>query len=800
MKKYTISLVTVIAIFTLLIQKSVVAQSYLDYNFSRDLSIPVRDSSGNLYEYAWAGGMNSCQFSDVDLNLDGIMDLFVFDRCRNKMLTFINGGTQNTIDYTFAPKYERYLQQYPSFTDWVMFKDYNHDDKKDIIAYLGGSMRVYENRSDTILKFQLITIQLLSFYYLGYSNIFVSQVDYPGIEDIDGDKDLDIIAFYQLGVRIHLHKNLGFEHHGLTDTLDYRLAHECWGYFSEHEFSNLLHLNDSFCLSLPYIVKSGNNIIEESDIEKQKKIEKHTGSTMLFLDLNGDGLQDLLLGDVDYSNIISLINGGTPDSTHMISQDIHFPSNTKPIDVKYFPVTNYVDIDNDTVKELLVSPFDPQPFLSENRNSVWLYDNSGYNDAPVFQYQKDNFLQDEMIDMGGCAYPVFFDHNNDSLMDILVGNHGVLDSSYMDSTWLILHSTFRSGLALFENIGTKTSPEFQLITRDYAGISTLYHDSMPIVGIYPAVGDLDNDGDFDMIIGNSDGYLHYYENVATTGSPASFAAPVMNYQNIDVGKFSTPQLVDIDKDGLLDLVIGQKKGNLYFYENTGTLNTPVYTSVTDSFGGVDVTNVNWGYDGYSVPHFFTDTAGELNLFVGSEYGYIEYYNGIDSNLTGDFTKVDSLTFMSDNFSVDSAFLDIFEGTFSRVGIATNDLNDDGFIDLIIGNLAGGLTYYKGVPPPPVVSGINEDNELSELSFLLYPNPAKDKITVQLEDVPKNTDLQISVISTIGKRVINRTVRNRLEFSIDISGLSHGIYILNITSLANNSKDYICLSKKFVVQK
>jgi hypothetical protein len=53
------------------------------------------------------GGLNNPQYSDPDLNNDGINDLIVFDRTDNRFFTFINNGTPNTIDYTYAPKYAK---------------------------------------------------------------------------------------------------------------------------------------------------------------------------------------------------------------------------------------------------------------------------------------------------------------------------------------------------------------------------------------------------------------------------------------------------------------------------------------------------------------------------------------------------------------------------------------------------------------------------------------------------------------------------------------------------------------------
>src|ERR1051326_6298663 len=55
-----------------------------------------------LQPYAWAGGVNSPQFSEIDLNQDGILDLFVFDRTGNKIITFLNLGTPNQVSYVLA--------------------------------------------------------------------------------------------------------------------------------------------------------------------------------------------------------------------------------------------------------------------------------------------------------------------------------------------------------------------------------------------------------------------------------------------------------------------------------------------------------------------------------------------------------------------------------------------------------------------------------------------------------------------------------------------------------------------------
>ena len=75
---------------------------------------------------ALSGGINAGQFSNIDLNLDGIMDLIVFDKSGNKLSPFIydNG------DFIYSPKYRK---NFPNLHDWVLLNDFNCDGKNDIL-------------------------------------------------------------------------------------------------------------------------------------------------------------------------------------------------------------------------------------------------------------------------------------------------------------------------------------------------------------------------------------------------------------------------------------------------------------------------------------------------------------------------------------------------------------------------------------------------------------------------------------------------------------------------------------------
>jgi len=740
-------------------------QNFHDFGFKKDLSIPVNDSNDVILPFAWAGGMNSCQFSQIDLNLDGIKDLLVFDRNGNRILTFINHGTPNTTDYEYAPAYSK---AFPVINQWIRLLDYDGDGKEDIFTYTTGGIKVYRNVSDSVLKFKLVTPLLTSYQYNGYVNLYVSLADYPAIADVDGDGDLDILTFFSLGTYVQYHKNLSMEKYGNADSLSFRLNEMCWGHFKESPVSNQLMLNDS----CPYTCSKDN----WTDAQLQES-PRHTGSTLLALDANGDSVSDLLVGDVGYNGLMMLYNGGTRDSARMISQDTAFPSNTVKVNLCSFPAADYVDIDNDGVKDLLVSPFDPTLTNAENLHSVWLYKNTGSNTSPVFEFQSPDFLQKDMIDVGAGAYPVLFDYDGDGLPDLFIGNYGVLDTSWISQG--SLHTRYRSQIALYKNTGTPASPEFTWITNDFANLSGL-----KIVGAYPAFADLDGDGDADMLVGNADGHLLYFENTATKNSLPEYHLRQTAYQNINAGEFCTPQLFDIDGDSLPDLITGKRDGYLNFYKNTGTKTNPVFTLITNRLGNVRVTDTMQSWYGYSTPCFFKGKDGKLKLFTGSEFGDIFYYNTIEGHLTDTFNLAET------------RIADITEGW--RTGVAVYDLNSDGYPDLIAGNYSGGLAYYKGILPPPM--GVDDKTLLPSEELKLFPNPASEYVTVVLPEAFSNLSIEVIIYDLPGRALITKSVCNSNRTTISLSGLYGGMYVCRVSVRDARGGVRYAGSAKFIINK
>ena len=684
----------------------------------------------------WTGGFNSAQISKIDLNNDQIEDLFVFDRSGDKVITFISENN----NFIYAPEYEKL---FPSdLKNWVLLRDFNNDGKKDIFSYVSGGIGLWKNTSiGNELSFNSLSFfqssinanvpYILSSQYNNDVNIYVVASDVPCISDIDNDGDLDILNFGVQGSVIEYHKNISTD----LDTLIFEMKNACWGNFSESGLSNTCTLFDTclFNVSNP-----------EDSISITRNNLRHSGSTILSLDLNNDQVKDLILGDVSYSNLVALYNDSTGVNlnTSFISQDTLFPSYSVPADLHLFPATFYEDIDHDGIKDLIVSPNSISE--SADKESIWFYKNFGGNNSPQFYLQNKNFLQENTIELGRESKPLIVDINNDQILDLLVSNFGEFDLS------VPIH--YKSYIESYENVGTNENPIFKKISSDFQNISSQIND----INLIPTLGDLDGDGDLDAIVGDYSGKLHFLENVSSDPAIINLSISISPLTDIfnnvfDFGFNAHPTLFDIDNDNDLDLVVGEAVGNLNYIENIGDSINFNFDLRSETFGGVSVSEW-WTNIGMSSPTFYRN-GSDIELYVGSKRGAIYKYNNIDNNLSGNFNLVDS------NFNK------IFAGTHSTPAIS--DLNNDSLIDFIIGNKRGGLSLFMGSNDS--LSSNSRIPHKLENKYEIFPVPTREIINI------KNLKklLYFEVISLTGRKVKTGYTKG----IITVGKLNKGIYFI-----------------------
>ena len=333
-------------------------------------------------------------------------------------------------------------------------------------------------------------------------------------------------------------------------------------------------------------------------------------------------------------------------------------------------------------------------------------------------------------------------------------------------------------LALFRNVGSIGSPRYELVDEDYLDFSAF--KDVNTRNPAPTVGDLDSDGDQDLII-SVEGVLFYFENVAGPGQPMDFAnvdfGPNLDegYMSIQGGPNAKPSLVDINGDGLMDIVIGELKlnsnetssgpifGNLAYYENQGSVGSPSFDADLSSapnnpaLGGM---NSKLFIDNFSsisaAPHFF-NIDDELHVLLGSEDGRIKRYEIDRNDLDGPYTPTDSIVG------------GILEGLRTTPGLA--DINADGFMEMIVGNARGGLSMFT----TDIASGISStDNPTEKIGVRLYPNPTKNIVTIELDN--NIEPIALSLHSIEGK-LVRKYTGNVQEISVE--NLNSGLYLLNI---------------------
>lgn len=727
------------------------AASYGQPNMQRDSSIQV-NANGSPLKFPWAGGLNFINWGLLDLDADGFKDIVAYDKSGAVFRTFINDKVSGQVSFTHNSVYE---DKFPFINSWFSTYDYNCDGLMDIFTYdypgPGGGIRVFRNTGN--MQFVQMCDYLQSDYSTGVTplpNIPDNGIGIPGLVDVDTDGDMDIIVFDVMSYSVECHQNQSKELGYNCDSLIFKVTDRCWGKFNE----GLCQVTLNVC---PFPREQPSDSVANV---------MHAGSGLMCFDADGDGLIDLLEGDLSCDSMFFMSNKGTVSDAHITSYTTLYPP-SKPIAMSIFPTTYFLDLNNDNKRDLIAAP---NWQGSENVNNQWLYVNTGADNSPNFNYVKNNFLQESMIDLGEGAYPTLFDYEGDGDLDLLVGNFGSYSAS-----------GDTSAIAFFKNTGTNTSPTFSLITTNFANLSSLHVQNMA-----PTTEDMDGDGDPDLLIGNNIGQFYYFTNTGGAGNPAVFSSsPSSSFgsgflHSMDVGSKAAPQIIDLDKDGRLDILSGNQRGMLKWFRNTGTVNVPSFspTPTIDTLGRVDVLQNFCNSLGNSMPFVFS-YGGSYKMLVGSECGNMFLYDvPVPANLSSPFPLINSHAYG----------INIGE----HVAPVLYDVNGDARLDMILGNYSGGLIFYRGLST--TYNDVAEHAVYTDMR--VFPNPASGYFTVKFNE--RNLFNKKMQMTDLSGRIVKEYVFNGTEKEISVTEFSDGIYLLQIEVMGSDNSLQNSFTQKVVI--
>lgn len=301
----------------------------------------------------------------------------------------------------------------------------------------------------------------------------------------------------------------------------------------------------------------------------------------------------------------------------------------------------YVDYDGDGVEDIVVGVGDwtgygwDDAYNSEGvwtnaplRGYVYWMKNRGTRDSPEYEAAQFVTVRGMPLEVFGWPSPCFGDWDGDGDLDLICGE-------------------FLDGFTWFENIGSRSEPVYAPGQRLVASDGRVL--AMDLQMITPTAIDWDGDGDLDLICGDEDGRVALIEN---SGRRCRSGMPIFHQpryfkqeaEDVKFGALVTPVGVDWDGDGDWDLICGNTAGYIAFIENLSGAGVEQPRWAAPKLLEVDgkplrimagpngsiqgPCEAKWGYTTLSVCDW--DGDGRLDLVVNSILGEVVWYRNIGS--------------------------------------------------------------------------------------------------------------------------------------------------------------------------
>ena len=307
------------------------------------------------------------------------------------------------------------------------------------------------------------------------------------------------------------------------------------------------------------------------------------------VDWNGDGRKDLLVGYQTAGKVALYLNAGSDANPAFTSYanlqaggvDICLPSSGCGA-----PAPWVCDYDHDGKRDLLVG--------SGADGCVYFYRNTNTDAAPILAPGVKLMVGSSPLTVSLRATPYVCDWDGDGLNDLLCGN----GDGYV---------------YFFKNLGTAQNPTYAAGTRLRAAGAELN------LGIRSVVRDFDWDGDgVRDLVGSSDTGVYWCRNIGTSTSPlllspVALRAPAVSggLMPIRTGPRMRLELVDWNGDDVTDLLLGNADGTVTYYEGYRFAFTVISVPSADrcALQWNSATNLNYHVFAGTSPALLTNLAG-----------------------------------------------------------------------------------------------------------------------------------------------------------------------------------------------
>ncbi len=489
--------------------------------FSKDTSL--------LYTIYHSGQNNTNADYPTLVDLDGDTDLDLVIGGYNGLRYYKNNGTITSPDFIIADGIFDYVNSLVGSDAQPAFVDIDDDGDLDLFMGIGESLLGGPDAGIT-----------MGFRNTGSSSAPVFTLDntlvtgipdiglnaYPTFADLDNDEDYDLLYGRDLQTLVY-YKNTGTKQNPVwtqnTTTFNGVESTTYWKNptFSDLDFDGDFDLIYGTDAGVLYVYRNIGNVTTPSfqyypDYFKIIKLNAG-GATVSLADFDGDGDNDLLSGDW-LGKFNYFRNDGTPLKPIFNKITTSFSSLT----VNSYSTPVFVDIDKDGDYDIVSGATNGQVFLFVNNNGSFTQNTTMFSS----------------IDVGWSSIPSFADLDNDGDLDLLVGAETGTETKY------------------FTNDGNNV---FTVNTIAFAGVT------FPDYG-KPILADFDNDGDYDLTIGDAWGTVKYYRNDGTVNAPVWFRYDAM-FAGIEVDQNPHAGFADLDGDSRKDMILGEYNGNFTYYKN-----------------------------------------------------------------------------------------------------------------------------------------------------------------------------------------------------------------------------------------